>query len=73
MTGGSARAEPQLSDAQVPALLVPAGPTVGMRCAGLALTPLDCTMKHTTTEGLIGFDFGRSIQEKRVEEPGSSR
>jgi hypothetical protein len=27
----------------------------------------------TTSEGLIGFDFGRSIQEKRVEDPGLSR
>ncbi len=28
---------------------------------------------HNSTEGLNGFDFGRSSQEKRAEDPGLTR
>jgi hypothetical protein len=29
--------------------------------------------RDITQEGLIGFDWGRQFQEKRVEEPATSR
>jgi len=45
---------------------------LGIRGAPEALSPVPCK-GSTTQEGLIGFDFGRSIQEKRVEDPGLSR
>jgi hypothetical protein len=45
---------------------------LGIVGAGEALSRVRCS-SSTTQEGLIGFDFGRSIQEKRVEDPGSSR
>jgi hypothetical protein len=34
---------------------------------------LDRLLRQTTQEGLIGFDWGRLSQEKRVEKPTSSR
>jgi hypothetical protein len=33
----------------------------------------DRLRSRTTQEGLIGFDWGRLSQEKRVEKPASSR
>jgi hypothetical protein len=45
---------------------------LGIAGAGGALWRVRCS-RSTIQEGLIGFDFGRSIQEKRVEDPGLSR
>ena len=44
-----------------------------LRC-GLVVAPgILKGLDHNSTEGLNGFDFGRSSQEKRAEDPGLSR